>query len=471
MKIPLLTSAALLLFLLENNYRAFALLAGIVPRRATSSTAKSSTGIFLTQNSQFDLSKPVFDLLTLRSIRGDALLRYNSLNQSEPFRINLYAVLALALFSVPTLIEESGVSSTVEQTAASVLAGVAHVGLFVRECQRRSNQLYRMEKELNSEMLQLRLPANVFSSLPFTGPTTLGMLAKAAMPPRIVVVSGTLNRLSSVLTTLRVFGQRLQQANTFIVPVPTDGSTRQDLLLLGITTNPPWLADAYDLTNWLEYLEDLSKDKQSDDGFRWFGLNSNGRSFGSGTGTEPQWLELLGQYLRPTVILPEETKASIDTNNSEETRSILEAQTKFYEALTSGDVEGMKSIWQQSNPSPDVTQVIEDGGRLIGWPECLTAGARPEGMRLSGSDASIVSNSLAYSTIIECPSSISSTQTLLAVQQWSRDSVEDQWKLALHQTIPWTPEVRAQGTLRCDCRGCVALTRGAEKRTFGGITG
>ena len=30
---------------------------------------------------------------------------------------------------------------------------------------------------------------------------------------------------------------------------------------------------------------------------------------------------------------------------------------------------------------------------------------------------------------------------------------------------------RAGGTLRCDSRGCVALTRAQEKRTFGGLVG
>jgi hypothetical protein len=32
-------------------------------------------------------------------------------------------------------------------------------------------------------------------------------------------------------------------------------------------------------------------------------------------------------------------------------------------------------------------------------------------------------------------------------------------------------EAKARGTLRCDCRGCVALTRTPERRTFGGMIG
>ena len=53
----------------------------------------------------FNLSKPTFDLFTLRSIRNDALLQYSSLNQSEPLRINIYLLLTITLLSFPTLSE------------------------------------------------------------------------------------------------------------------------------------------------------------------------------------------------------------------------------------------------------------------------------------------------------------------------------------------------------------------------------
>jgi hypothetical protein len=62
---------------------------------------------------QFDVAKPVFDLFALRSFRGDALLRYNTLNQSEPLRINLYGLLAFALFSAPLEVKQWGASQWV----------------------------------------------------------------------------------------------------------------------------------------------------------------------------------------------------------------------------------------------------------------------------------------------------------------------------------------------------------------------
>lgn len=93
-------------------------------------------------------------------------------------------------------------------------------------------------------------------------------------------------------------------------------------------------------------------------------------------------------------------------------------------------------------------------------------------MDVSGGDAIIISDTEAWSTAIEFPADTGvDTATLLAVQQWTREKANDEWKLQLHQTIPWTAESRAQGTLRCDCRGCVALTREPERRTFGGMIG
>ena len=113
------------------------------------------------------------------------------------------------------------------------------------------------------------------------------------------------------------------------------------------------------------------------------------------------------------------------------------------------------------------------GGRIDNWAKCLEPGARPAGMVISGSDTYVASETLAYSTCIEFPPNAGiDGATLLAVQRWSRESVESSdWKLELHQTIPWSHGSRAGGTLRCDRRGCVALARAPDKRTFGGLIG
>lgn len=156
---------------------------------------------------------------------------------------------------------------------------------------------------------------------------------------------------------------------------------------------------------------------------------------------------------------------------SPDTESVLGAQKDFYTALTTGDLKAMNALCSPEL-AEQVTQVINAGGRMDEWKDCLADGARPEGMQISGGDAWIVNDTEAYSTVIEFPiNSGIDTATLLAVQKWIRSSKAKEWKLQLHQTIPWSRESRAQGTLRCDCRGCVALTRSAERRTFGGLIG
>lgn len=123
------------------------------------------------------------------------------------------------------------------------------------------------------------------------------------------------------------------------------------------------------------------------------------------------------------------------------------------------------------------SKVISAGGRIDDWSKCLAEDARPSNMKISGSDALIVSPKLAYSTCIEFPvvaggydSASSFGATLLAVQKWGKDE-DNNWKLEYHSTIPWSTDTKAGGMLRCDCRGCIALTRGPERRTFGGIIG
>jgi hypothetical protein len=288
---------------------------------------------------QFDITKPVFDLFALRSIRGDALLRYNTLNQSEPLRINLFGLLAFALFSAPLVSEAvGGEPMGIVGYAGSTLAGLASVGLFVRECGKRSKQLARIEKELNAEYLQVRLPSNALASMPYRRPQSLLTLKRSSSPPRIIAVCGTASQLEKALMLLRVLGKRLKQSSTFVVAVPVDASKRSDW---GISKGAyPWLAEAYDIDEWTAYFDYLLEGSNS---FRWFGLNSNGRSFGSGSGESPQWLQVLGQHLRPTEMLDEQDDNAISADKEE--ASIVECQKKFYTALTTGDQEVISALY------------------------------------------------------------------------------------------------------------------------------
>jgi hypothetical protein len=81
---------------------------------------KSGMNIFMTANpnenggTTFDLSKAIYDLYSLRMVRGDAMIQYNLRNQSEPLRINLALIGTLFLICLPSLISEfSGASSSI----------------------------------------------------------------------------------------------------------------------------------------------------------------------------------------------------------------------------------------------------------------------------------------------------------------------------------------------------------------------
>lgn len=448
---------------------------------ANKSQDGSRKRVALNQSNQFDVSKPVFDLLAFRTIRGDAIIRYDAMNQSEPIRILLYAIYSLVLLASPSLadaldFDALGLPATIATTVGSVWFG----GLFVRECKRRSNQLNRIEKELNTEMLPIRLPANALSDRRYTKPMVLKQLAASqSIPPRIIALCGTKDELMKALKGLQIYGKRLQQASVYVVCVPLEQSTSFDAYEWMLEQQQSleavsWLADSYNDKVWRAYFNELAADydASSKPSFLWFGLNSNGRSIGSGVDEIPMWLQLFGQHFRPTMDDFELMEATSTADSTEEGATLAAAAKGFYAALTTGDQDAMNSAFSES-VSDQVSEVIDAGGRLDAWKECLAEGARPEGMQVSAAEVIVVSDTEAYTTVVESAANTGlDSATLLAVQKWTRSSSKDErWKLSLHQTIPWDPSTKAQGTLRCDCRGCVALTRASERQTFGGLIG
>lgn len=164
---------------------------------------------------QFDVSRPQFDLYALRQVRGDALTKYNSLNQSEPLRINLSLLLSLTFASSPWLAQElnDGVALTLPQTAVAVVGALGCAYTFVRECRARSRQLTRLEKELQALQLPVKLPANLLADAAFQKPLPILPILKATNC-RIVAVSGTSEKLRDTLLTFRVLGQRPRTQTT-----------------------------------------------------------------------------------------------------------------------------------------------------------------------------------------------------------------------------------------------------------------
>jgi hypothetical protein len=438
---------------------------GRLPRAPHQSLKKrrpsvSSPPLFMSM-SQFDITKPVFDLYSLRQVRGDALAKYSSLNQSEPLRINLAALFALTFAASPFLAPDlAGVPFTAPQTAVALAGATFSAAAFYRECQQRSRKLTRLEKELKALSLPVRLPTNLFADAAFGASVSIKQLQQKS-GTRIVAVTGTTLELQAALQDLSVLGRRLTQANALVVAIPTDTSNLKDVFKVpgsgsgsgGRATRPAWLAQAGELQEWKDYFENLTEnDEQQEKTFKWFGLSASSRSFGSGKGTAPEWLLLLGQHLRPVVLLDEDDPAvKID----EEVESvILQRHAVFYRALTEGNLEEMRSVCDPLDAEA-VNKVVQEGGRLDEWNTCLAEGNRPAGMKVADTDVTMVSPDTAFSTCIEFPAAIEGA-TLLAVQKWTRRG--DEWLLAKHQTIPWADR-SAAGTLICDHRGCVSLVR------------
>lgn len=456
-----------------------------VPTRHVNAVATSRSSSSTNLNmANFDLSKPTFDLFSLKNIRNDALLQYSSLNQSEPLRINLYLILSVALFSFPTLSEAViGEEAQFTSIAIALLSGVGSTALFLNECKNRLKQLTRIEKEMNAEFLPIKMPTkNKFDAAVYGNQPTLS-LKSLRSNKRILAISGSSAQLKEIMVPLRVFRRRLTQAGALVAVVPNDSVGTFDIKDLGITESEirscQWIGQVQQPEAWVKYFQNLAENDQTKYDLIWFGLNYNGRSFASGIGEAPRLLEILGRNLRPVEMLDQsdESEQTLGLNQDEVAviDEISQRQTDFYRALTIGDLKQMNAICAD-NKVQEVTEILDAGGRVDSWDSCLEEGARPANMLTSGSDVLVLSSTEAYSTCIEFPADTGGYRdpfgaTLLAMQRWTRKDDSEDWKLEFHQTIPWSSETRAGGTLRCDSRGCVALTRGPEKKTFGGLIG
>mmetsp|Transcript_7649 Transcript_7649/g.15739 ORF Transcript_7649/g.15739 Transcript_7649/m.15739 type:complete len:376 (-) Transcript_7649:17-1144(-) len=308
---------------------------------------------------QFDVSKPVFDPLSLRNVRGDAIIRYDATNQSEPLRIILFALFGVTSLSSPFLVEAIGYEPfNTLSTIGAVGLAAGSGALFVKECTSRARQLSRIEKELNTESLPIRLPTNPFSEVPFTKAVPLKALRGVSKPPRIIAICGNQEKITQALSSLAVYRNRLTQASVLVVAISTDGSKSKDWQVLDSTSYKSWLADPNQSDIWLDYFRSLTSDESSDDfDFRWFGLNANGRSFGSGDG-EIQIIQLMGQFLRPIDFLDpsdDESGKTFDSDKQAE-KEILETVESFYHALTTGDQDTIERIYSSSN-SKEVSEV------------------------------------------------------------------------------------------------------------------
>jgi len=394
-----------------------------------------------------------FDLLALRSFRREAKLRYSNLNQSEPLRIFLFGTLAV-LAAAAAFQDIFGKLEIRDQLLATATSA-GSFALFLRERSRRTAQLVRMDRECAISDLGVAYTDGM------TGAVTKTEVRKLREKLRLLVVYADKETLRKTIVEAAVYRRRFVQSEVAFLAVSSDGSTKAEW---GVPKNARggWLWEPTAPQEWREYLEEILATKKDATGKgAWLTLNKKGRSRGSGLGA-PRYDELLGSRLPPTQDVSKEDSP----NFSDLDGSVLQAQSAFYEALTTGDETAMASIWDTHEDS-DVEEFVTLGGRLDPWQSQLRDGARPEKMEISSRDVLVLDcGAEAWSTCLESPAL--SPGTLLATQQWVTDGLKEDgttaWKLRAHRTIPFSVNAGALATLRCDRRGCVAGIRELDKQ-------
>lgn len=424
----------------------------------------------------FDLAAESFDLLSLRSFRRDAILQYETTNQSEPLRIALSFLGILFALSFPSLAGELGFEKDMLVTNFGPFFGFLSCGsLFLRNRASRTARLDKLNREYSLGDLEA-----IFRGV------RRNSLRELRGSWRVVVLVGDTGAINASLIEARVYRRRLAAANVAVVPVFTDGGN----VVASGTAFPPWLWVASDPGKWISYFDNLLEARGlssgiggSGGGAAWLALNFRGRSVGSALGT-PRWDELLGTCLTPLMgdgsgNLPDQstdaeaaaaeaaeaatafspTKSRLDRAAIAEALAVLDAQARFYAALTGCDELAMQSLWAAAEADPSVDQALAAGGGLDPWASQLAPGKAPVGMRATDCDALVVGEQEAWSTAVERPAQ---GGTLLSTQRW-RKAASGAWLLSSHRTIPWSAiGGTAVATLRCDSRGCVALARAID---------
>lgn len=423
---------------------------------------------------KFDTAAQQFDLLSLRTFRRDTILQYDATNQSEPLRIALTLLGILFSLSIPALASELRVSDELTLNVAAVLGTGISGGLFARN---RGARQARMEK-IDREYAMGDLRAT------YRGVRT-SRLQELRGKRRVVVVTGSAATVEEALTQARVYRRRLSEAEAVVVPVFTEGGATSGALVSEAESK--WLWAAAEPEQWRTYFGELlsARGLSTTANGAWIGLNLRGRTFGSALGA-PRWDEVLGTALRPSgdgfgeyAEAPYDAREAVaeaasaaqalagagvlaDADAEADAASLLDAQKRFYDTLTSADAETMATLWDEGATTDSyVTDVVRAGSRVEPW----AAGSNafpPKGMRATDPDALVIGATEGWTTAVERPAE---GGTLLATQEWRRDGRGDAWRIRAHRYIPWSADGgTAVAALRCDRRGCVLIGREINTR-------
>eukprot|EP00435_Cladocopium_sp_Y103_P053061 s143_g16.t2 len=392
------------------------------------------------------LRRSEFDLLSLQDFRREALIQYSNTNQSEPLRILIFFFLTICGFSAPGFAPSNAAPW---YFAVALVFTVVFGFLFLRERGKRTAQLVRLEREYAIG----DLPVEVTD--PVAGTTKSFELQGLRSQKRIVALYGTFQQVKESLQSALPYRRRFEQSDVLILPVCSslEGSDEAAYAAWGedaLRASRKWLAKPRSLRRWRSYFQSLLEDEETTGQSLWVGLNLRGRVFGSDFGC-PIWDELLAA-MPPTKPLSstEQCFALADDRCG-----ALEAQRRFYDALSSGDVAMMQRIFESRDDAELSAALQVDqqsaASNLSDWNIVLSPENRPQ-LLIASNDCVLLSKTSAITSCIEFPVL---GPTLLATQIWERLG-EGDWRLLSHRSIPYG-QVEARVALRCDHRGCIAF--------------
>ena len=420
--------------------------------------------------SEFDLGAEQWDLLEGRAFKRETLLKYGLTNRVEQLRLLFFASSAVVGATFPWLASELFFTSanTVDMSViAASAASAIGFGLFtVGEKKSRGRKLLRIERELAVSKLSVWQPNNPLGA---QGRSSVEALQGKR---RVLAICAPPAVLTSAIESIAVYRRRLGEAGVVLVAIapPGDDSSAAAAAWEAASTvaeREGWLWQPTSAREWHAYFVELLGSRASLDGGAFFALSLRGKSVGSGLGVPP-WDELLGTRLPPLGALSPDAAADEAASPSE--RSVLAAQEKLYDAITSADAEAVRALCVSEDDAE--VSALQQAGRLDSWSVVLQ-GSATVGMRLASQDARVSADGLeAWSTGLEFPTaggsvaaaSASVTGSLLCTQRWvnvaqGAAAQEPEWRLAQHRTIPFAEGFDAPACLRCDRRGCVALQR------------
>ena len=454
----------------------------------------------MARQGNYDLGRPEFDLLELKSFRRETILQYSLINRPEQLRIILLSSSAVISACAPSIAAElfpSGADGTSLQTLAiaayaaselcpsnsssthcsvrsatharvrapcwSRVSTVGFAALAFGEKSSRGAKLRRLESEYALGELSATKPATALADAKSI------RLVELRDKRRVVAITAPRAVIRQFLSSASIYRRRLAQSGIIVVAVPTDadegddGSSADDGVAR-VAAEEGWLWQPTQPAVWTEYFAGLLAAKGGAvpaDG-AWLALSLKGRSVASGVGL-PQWDELLGTKL-PPLAPPRRDEPAAATRDDDEA-AVLAAQARLYAAIVAADGAAVEALCAARDD--DEVSALAATGRLDVWQTVLKYDATV-GMVLSGADATVSEGGgEAHSTGIEFPRTsrrgggggggAGGVGSLLCTQRWL--NVDGEWRLAQHRTIPYMVETDAGAALRCDRRGCVALQR------------